>query len=113
MRCATKRSSSGCTVRSSMATMYQLGFVFHATPDAFRLNRSAAGATWVAQTRRFSSADRPPAKHSTPSGVIQSRPSASSTYGEDVGDRELLLLALRRLLGVRRKRCDVNQSGDP
>ena|SRR5205809_1971675 len=46
MRSATNRSSSGCTVRSSVATIYQFGFVLHATPGAFRLNRSAAGAKW-------------------------------------------------------------------
>ena len=34
----------GWTVRSLLATMYQLGFDRQATPGAFRLNRSAAGA---------------------------------------------------------------------
>ena len=44
IRFATKRSRSGCTVRSLVATMYQLGFVFHAVPSTFWVNKSAAGA---------------------------------------------------------------------
>jgi hypothetical protein len=36
------------TVRYSLATMYQLGFDFQAVPSTFWLNRSAAGAAWVA-----------------------------------------------------------------
>ena len=48
IRFATKRSQSGWTVRSWLATMYQLGFDFQAVPSTFWLNRSAAGAAWVA-----------------------------------------------------------------
>ena len=40
MRFATKRSSSGCTVRSLVATRYQLGFDLQAVPSTFWLNRS-------------------------------------------------------------------------
>ena len=79
MRFATKRSSSGCTVRSLVATMYQLGFDLQAVPPTFWLNRSAAGAAWVAYTSFCSSSGRSPAKHATPSGRIQTRPSATST----------------------------------
>src|SRR5713101_4453830 len=44
IRFATKRCSSGWTVRSLLATMYQLGFDLQAVPSSFWLNRSAAGA---------------------------------------------------------------------
>src|SRR5438034_3161057 len=39
MRFATKRSRSGGTVRSLLATMYQLGFDLQATPSALWPNR--------------------------------------------------------------------------
>ena len=41
-------------------TIYQLGFDFHATPGAFRLNRSAAGGYCVAQTTFCSCSGRSP-----------------------------------------------------
>src|SRR5262245_59160359 len=44
MRFATNCWSSDGTVRSLVATMYQLGLVFQATPAAFFVNRSADGA---------------------------------------------------------------------
>src|SRR5262245_51948089 len=44
MRFATKRSNSGCIVRSFVATMYQLGFDLHAVPSTFCVNKSATGA---------------------------------------------------------------------
>src|SRR5215470_11035045 len=44
MRFATKRSNSGWIVRSFVATMYQLGFDFHAVPSTFCVNKSATGA---------------------------------------------------------------------
>src|ERR1700722_13202765 len=50
LRLATKRSSSGCTVRSFLPTMYQLGFYLHAVPSSFWLKRSASGTPWIAQT---------------------------------------------------------------
>jgi hypothetical protein len=50
MRSATKRSSSGLTVRSSEPTTYQHGFVFQAAPGYGLANTSAAGAMAVAQT---------------------------------------------------------------
>ena len=48
MRFAAKRSRSGWTVRSSVATMDQLGFDRQAMPSCFWVNRSRAGAKWVA-----------------------------------------------------------------
>src|SRR4029077_15212041 len=57
MRLATNRSMSGWTVRSFLATMYQLGFDLQAVPPTFALNRSAAGPKWVAQTSFFSCSD--------------------------------------------------------
>jgi hypothetical protein len=78
MRFATKRCSSGWTVRSFLATMYQLGFDLQAVPATFWLNRSAAGATWVAQTTYCSCSKRSPAKVSTLFGSIQTRPAAIS-----------------------------------
>jgi hypothetical protein len=53
MRLATKRCSSGWTVRSSFATMYQLRFDSHAVPWTFWAKRSAAGAACVAQTTLY------------------------------------------------------------
>src|SRR5215470_16648087 len=47
MRFAAKRCNSGWTVRSFVATMYQLRFDFHAVPGAFLVNNSAAGAKLV------------------------------------------------------------------
>jgi hypothetical protein len=47
MRFATKRWRSGCTVRSALATMYQLGFDFQAMSLSLSFccsNKSAAGA---------------------------------------------------------------------
>src|ERR1700751_6054962 len=79
MRLARKRSQSGCMVRSFLATMYQLGFDFHAVPPAFAANRSGAGTHWVAQTSFLSCSDKSPAKEFMPSGSSQRRPSATST----------------------------------
>src|SRR5260370_976481 len=78
MRLARKRSQSGWTVRSFMATMYQLGFDLQAVPSTFALKRSGAGTHWVAQTSFFSCSDKSPAKESVPSGSSQIRPSATS-----------------------------------
>src|SRR6516162_11940409 len=67
IRFETKRSNSGWIVRSFVATMYQLGFDLQAVPSTFCLNKSAAGAAWVAQTNFCSSSGRSPAKDGTPS----------------------------------------------
>src|SRR6476660_1529997 len=48
IRFATKRSRSGWTVRSFLATMYQLGFDLQATPSPCCVNRSGTGTAWVA-----------------------------------------------------------------
>src|SRR5258706_14895647 len=80
MRLATKRSSSGCTVRSFLATMYQLGFDLQAVPSTFWVNRSATGTMWVAQTSFCSFSGKSPAKAAVPDGRIHTRPSATSTW---------------------------------
>ncbi len=54
MRFATNRCSSGSTVRSFVATMYELGFDLQATPSSVCVNRSAAVAKSVARTTFFS-----------------------------------------------------------
>src|SRR5882672_9149096 len=59
IRLATNHSMSGWTVRSFLATMYQLGFDFQAVPPTFALNRSGAGTHCVAQTSFFSCSDKP------------------------------------------------------
>src|SRR5258708_4016454 len=59
IRLATNRSMSGWTVRSFLATMYQLGFDLQAVPPTFALNRSGAGTHCVAQTSFFSCSDKP------------------------------------------------------
>src|SRR5262249_2924571 len=81
MRFATKRCSSGWTVRSSVATMYQLGLDRQATPSTLCWNRSGTGAAWVAHTSFRSASGRSPAKLSIPSGCFsQMRPSATSMW---------------------------------
>src|SRR5712692_6323615 len=87
--------------------MYQLGFDFQAVPPAFASNRSGFGTPWVAQTSFCSCSERSPQKYFVPSGRSQIRPSTTSI--EDVGPRELGLLRLRRFIGVRSERADVNQ----
>src|SRR5882724_9114128 len=111
MRFATKRCSSGWTVRSFFATMYQLGFDLQAVPSTFWSKRSAAGAKWVAQTSFCSSSERSPAKQATPPGRIQT-PVRDFDVREDVCSGELILLALRRLALVRGEGGDVDQPGD-
>ena len=112
MRFATKRSSSGWTVWSLLATMYQLGLDFHAVPGALRLNRSGAGVTWVAQTSFCSCSGRSPAKYAVPDGSSQMRPSATSMWEKTSVTGNLFLLALRRLGLVRGERGDVDEPGD-
>src|SRR5437660_4532334 len=58
IRLATNRSMSGWTVRSFLATMYQLGFDLQAVPFILWLNRSASGTPWVAQTSFCSCSER-------------------------------------------------------
>jgi len=73
IRFATKRSNSGWIVRSFVATMYQLGFDFHAVPSTFCWNKSATGAPCVAQISCCSSSERSPAKDGTCSAPFQTR----------------------------------------
>src|SRR6476659_1677112 len=95
MRFAAERSSSGWTVRSSLATMYQLGFDFQATPSTFCKNRSGTGAAWVAHTTCCSVSGRSPAKTPDAAWLEPDPPVGHLDVREDVRDRELLLLALR------------------
>src|ERR1700683_5308540 len=79
MRLATKRSSSGLTALSLLATMYQLGLVFQATPGAWLVNSSVDGGGGVAQTICCSASDRSPQKSAVASWGIQTRPLATVT----------------------------------
>src|SRR5437870_13398902 len=101
------RSRSGCTVRSLLPTMYQLGFDFQAVPPTFASNRSGWGTPWAAQTSFCSCSERSPQKYFVPSGRSQIRPIHDFDVGEDVGLRELGLLRLRRVIGVRSERGDI------
>src|SRR3984885_9768183 len=76
MRLAQERSSSGLTAMSWLATMYQLGLVFQATPGALLENNSVDGGAAVAQTICCSSSVRSPQKSAVASLSIQTRPSA-------------------------------------
>src|SRR2546427_6018297 len=69
------RSRSGCTVRSFLPTMYQLGFDFQAVPPTLASNRSGLGTPWVAQTSFCSCSERSPQKYFVPSGRSQDRKS--------------------------------------
>src|ERR1700749_773223 len=80
MRLATNRSSSGLTALSWLATMYQLGLVFQATPGALVLNSSADGGAAVAQTICCSASVRSPQKSAVASLGIQMRPSATLAW---------------------------------
>ncbi len=102
MRLAKKRSRSGCTVWSFLPTMYQPGFDFQAVPPAFASNKSGLGTPWVAQTSFCSCSERSPQKYFAPSVH-------DFDMGEDVGRREVRLLRLRRFVGVRSQRANVNQ----
>ena len=100
MRFARNRSRSGCTVRSSVATMYQLGFVSQATPGAFRLNKSAAGGTGSpARLPSPLARDRRRALHAL--GTQPEPPIGGLDESEDVSGRELLQPALRGLIFIR------------
>src|SRR5947209_2526922 len=46
MRLAKKRSRSGCTVRTFLPSMYQLGFDFQAVPPTFASYKSGLGTPW-------------------------------------------------------------------
>src|SRR5215813_7592834 len=112
MRFATKRCSSGWTVRSLVATMYQLGLDFQATPAAFLVNSSAAGAKLVAQTTFCSCSGKSPAKQATPSGFIQTRPSATSMCENTPLTGNLSNRLCDVSLSSGGKCSDVNQSSD-
>ena len=107
MRLAAARSSSGWTVWSLLATMYQLGLVRHATP----------GALWSEQVggREVGCPDHFLLFLGQVAGEARGAREASGAsagdldVGEDVRDRKLVLLALRCLGLVRREGGDVDQ----
>src|SRR5262249_4710441 len=111
MRFATKRSSSGWTVRSSVATMYQLGFERHAAPPTFWSNRSATGAAWVAHTTFCSASGRSPAKDLMPSCFSQTS-IGDFDAGKYLRIGKLLQQALRCFGLVGCEGRDVNQGDD-
>src|ERR1700744_4935675 len=80
MRLATKRSNSGLTALSLLATMYQLGLVCQATPSALVLNSSVDGGAAVAQTICCSASVRSPQKSAVASAGIQTRPLATLAW---------------------------------
>src|SRR5271167_1454377 len=100
MRFAAKRSKSGWTVRSSVATIDQLGFDRQATPSSFWVNRS--------RLARSGSHRRRPALRETDRRRSMGRhplhPDAAVgdfNLAEDVRLGELVLLALRRFHLIR------------
>src|SRR5262249_55186108 len=113
MRFATKRCSSGWTVRSSVATMYQLGLDRQATPSTFWLNRSGTGAAWLSHTSFCSASGRSPAKHPIPSGCFsQMRPSATSMWKKISVTENFCCRLLRGFGLVGCEGRDVDQGGD-
>src|SRR5882762_239820 len=109
MRLAKKRSRSGWTVWSFLPTMYQLGFDFQAVPPNLRLEQVGFGDA-LGRPNELLLLLR---KVSTEIlRALWTQPDASIhdfDVGEDVGRRELGLLRLRRFIGVRSERADVNQ----
>jgi hypothetical protein len=77
IRFATKCCNSGCTVRSLVATIYELGFDSGYAIELLCKQARSQGKV-SCPTNFFSCSDKSPAKHSTPSGSIQIRPSATS-----------------------------------
>jgi len=69
MRFATKRCNSGCTVRSLVATMCQLGFDLQAVPSNFWVNKSAAGERGSPTRASAPLQADLPAEHATPFDV--------------------------------------------
>src|SRR5262245_6006348 len=111
MRFATKRCSSGWTVRSSVATMYQLGLDRQATPSTFWLNRSGTGAAWVAHTSFCSASGKSPAKHPIPPGCVsQMRPSATSMWEKTSVTGNFFCRLCASLVGCEGR--DIDQGGD-
>jgi len=95
-----------------LATMYQLGFDFQAVPSTFWLNRSAAGAAWVAQDDLLLRLGQVSREARDAFREHPDSPVGNVDVGEDVGDGELVLLALRRLAVVRGECGDIDQSGN-
>ena len=112
MRFATKRSRSGWTVRSFLATMYQLGFALQAVPSILWLNKSASGTPWVAQTSFLLLLGKVPREAPDAIRFQPDAPVCDFDVGEHVCGRKLVLLALRGLVGVRGECGDVDQPGN-
>ncbi len=109
MRFAAKRCSSGWTVRSALATMYQLGFDFHAVPSTFWEKRSAAGAACVAQTTFCSCSERSPVRGRDPARLQPDAPIRDLDMREHVRHRKFVLLVLRCFVRVRRECGDIDE----
>jgi len=92
--------------------MYQLGFDLQAVPSTPWLKMSAAGAKCVAQTTFFSCSDRVSGE-----ALDAFRKHPGSAVGdfdvrENIGSGELVLLTLRRFVGIRGECGDVDQPDD-
>src|SRR5258705_13543546 len=109
MRLAMARSRSGCTVRSFLPTMYQLGFDFQAVPPTFASNRSGWGDALGRPNELLLLLRKISAEILR---TLRTQPD-TSIHDFDVGDdlllRELELLGLRGFIRVRSERADINQ----
>ena len=112
MRLATKRSSSGLTALSLLATMYQLGLVFQATPGALLLNSSVDGGAAVAQTICCSASVRSPQKSAVASCGHPDAPVGDLDVAEQGRLGKLGYQARRGLVGIRSDCRDVDQADD-
>src|SRR6058998_1353159 len=101
IRFATKRCNSGCTVRSLVATIYELGFDLQATPSSFCVNRSAAGAKCSCPDELLLLLRQVAREALDTVRQHPETPVRDFDVGESVGDGEFRLLALRCLVRVR------------
>src|SRR4030095_16929069 len=81
IRFAKNRSSSGAMALSSLDTMYQDGFVFHATFETFAPKAEPLIGPCVAATTRASAAGKSDAKCFTTASVERVRKPSLSTIG--------------------------------
>jgi hypothetical protein len=110
IRFAADRSSSGWTVRSPAATMYQLGFDRQATPSSFCWNRYGHGLGRPDNV--LLRLGQIPGEGADPAWTQPDPPVGDLDVGEDVSDGKLLLLVLRGFGLVGRKRRDVDEGRD-
>jgi len=92
-----------------LPTMYQLGFDFHAAPPTFASNKSGLGRP-ESPKPASAPAPRDPAEILRTLGTQPDTSIHDFDVGEDVRLREVGLLCLRCLIGVRSERADVNQA---